>query len=201
MYVVGAVLAAGSGVRMGGPKADLVVDGERLVDRAVTALATGGCDRVIAVVRARTSVAAAEPVVNSDPDLGMRSSLALAVDTARRLSGEAGIRLDEVGLAVLLVDTPGIGADAVRAVVDRWRTDPTRIAIGSFAGGRLPARRSHPTVMGLTRWPAALLLAAPDEGARAYLAANGALVDDVAVDGDPVDLDRPEDLHVWRERR
>jgi molybdenum cofactor cytidylyltransferase/nicotine blue oxidoreductase len=47
-------------------------------------------------------------------------------------------------------------------------------------------------------WHSALALAAPDEGARAFLAERADLVDEVAVDGDPIDLDRPEDLLRWQ---
>jgi molybdenum cofactor cytidylyltransferase/nicotine blue oxidoreductase len=47
-------------------------------------------------------------------------------------------------------------------------------------------------------WRAALDLAGPDEGARAFLAAHPDLVDEVAVDGDPADLDTTDDLNRWR---
>jgi molybdenum cofactor cytidylyltransferase/nicotine blue oxidoreductase len=135
---------------------------------------------VIAVVRDGTEVAGATRVVNPEPGRGMLSSLALAVDAAA----------DADALAVLLVDVPGIGADAVRAVVGAWR--PGRVAIGRYQG-----RRAHPTVMAPTLWRAALALAGPDEGARALLASRPELVDEVEVAGDPRDLDTPEDLRRW----
>ena len=178
--IAGAVLAAGSGTRMGGPKADLVVGGTRLVDRAVAALAAAGCAPVVAVVRDGTQVAGAKPVVNPDPERGMRSSLALAVDAA----GDAD------ALAVVLVDAPGIGAGAIRAVVDAWR--PGRIATARYSG-----RRGHPVVMAPALWREALDLAAPDEGARPLLNARPELVDEVDVPGDPTDLDTPDDLASW----
>lgn len=181
MAVAAAVLAAGSGTRMGAPKAELVVAGMRLVDHAVDVARDAGCAPVIAVVRTGTAVRNATVVVNPDPDRGMRSSLALAVDA-----------VDEVdALAVLLVDAPGVGAEAVRAVVDVWT--PGRIAVGRYAG-----RRGHPIVMAPQLWRAALELAGPDEGARALLAARPELVDEVDVPGDPADLDTPEDLARWR---
>jgi molybdenum cofactor cytidylyltransferase/nicotine blue oxidoreductase len=165
---------------MGRPKAGLIVAGQRLLDRAVAALRNGGCAPVIAVVRDGTEVADATRVVNPDPSRGMRSSLALAVDAAA----------DADALAVLLVDVPGIGAEAVRAVLAAWQ--PGRIAIGRYQG-----RRAHPTVMAPTLWRAALALAGPDEGARALLASRPRLVDEVEVAGDPRDLDTPEDLRGW----
>jgi molybdenum cofactor cytidylyltransferase/nicotine blue oxidoreductase len=181
--VAAAVLAAGSGVRMGAPKAGLVVDGVRLLDRAVAVARAAGCAPVVAVVRGDTEVAGAQAVVNPDPDLGMRSSLMLAVDAAGDLDA----------LAVLLVDAPGVSADAVRAVVAGWR--PGRIAVGRYAG-----QRGHPTVMSPELWRAALELAGPDEGARAFLATRSDLVDEIDVAGDPADLDTPEDLARWRAR-
>jgi molybdenum cofactor cytidylyltransferase/nicotine blue oxidoreductase len=110
----------------------------------------------------------------------MRSSLALAVDAAT----------DAAALAVLLVDVPGVGADAVRAVVAAWR--PGRIAIGRYQG-----RRAHPTVMAPHLWREALALAGADEGARALLTSRPDLVDEIDVAGDPRDLDTPEDLRDW----
>ena len=166
---------------MGRPKAELVVAGVRLLDRAVTVLREAGCDPVVAVVRDATPVAGAEAVVNPDPDRGMRSSLELAVRAAPGADA----------LAVVLVDTPGIGADAVRRVVAAWR--PGRIAVGRYG-----ERRAHPTVMSPQLWQAAVELAGPDEGARALLRARPELVDEVLVEGDVSDLDTPADLDAWK---
>jgi CTP:molybdopterin cytidylyltransferase MocA len=174
------VLAAGAGQRMGTPKAELVVGGARLLDRVVAAARQGGCAPVFAVVREGTAVSDAEAVINAEPERGMRSSLALAVDAAT----------DTDALAVLLVDAPGIGAAAVRAVVAAWT--PGRIAVGRY--GR---RRGHPIVMAPALWRTALTAAGPDEGARALLAARPELVDEVDVPGDPTDLDTPDDLARW----
>ena len=181
--VVGLVLAAGGGSRMGVPKAELLIDGVRLLDRAVAAVLAGGCERALAVVRDGMSAPGAQVVVNPDPDRGMRSSLALGVAAVSQQHPPAA-------LAVLLVDTPGIGPDSVRAVVSGWR--PGRICVGTYHG-----RRAHPIVMAPQRWSEALALAGPDEGARRYLREHAELVDEVAVPGDPADLDTPADLARW----
>lgn len=184
--VLGVVLAAGSGTRMGTPKASLVVAGERLLDRAVDALRNGSCDSVLAVVPVGVSGPPGVTVLeNPLAHTGMRSSLELALTVAD--TNDA--------LAVMLVDTPGVGATAVGAVVGHWRSSPSRISVAVYNG-----RRGHPTVMTAARWAAAVALAAPDEGARAYLQANAADVDKVPVDGDPTDLDTPADLTRWLER-
>lgn len=177
--MTGVVLAAGAGTRMGGPKAELVVHGVRLIDRAVAVLS--GCDDVLAVVRAGVAVAGARTVVNPDPARGMRSSLAAA------LSGAA----DAQGLLVLLVDTPGVGADAVAAVTELWR-EHGGIAMASFGG-----RSGHPILMSRRRWAQAVAMAGPDEGARGYLAEHGTEIQTVPVRGDPADLDTPAELARW----
>ena len=183
--IAGAVLAAGSGTRMGEPKAELVVGGSRLLDRAVTALADGGCDPVLAVVRAGVAVAGAIAVINPDPEQGMRSSLALAIDAAGSIDA-----VDAV--AVLLVDLPGVSAATVAGVLAGWR--PGRITAAVSAG-----RRGHPIVMSPALWRDAVAMAGPDDGARALLAARPELVDEVAVDGSTDDLDTPADLARWRD--
>lgn len=180
--VVGAVLAAGAGVRMGSPKAQLLLGGVRLVDRAVRVLCEGGCADVVTVVRHGVDVPGAQTVVNTHPERGMRSSLVLAVDAS---DGDA--------LAVLLVDMPGVSAESVRLAVSAWR--PGRIAVATYRG-----HRAHPTVMSTELWRAALAMAGVDEGARAFLASHPDLVDEARVDGDPADLDTPEDFERWTGR-
>ncbi|MDT4894154.1 MAG: hypothetical protein QOE97_3189 [Pseudonocardiales bacterium] len=179
--IAGVVLAAGAGSRMGGPKAELVVAGTRLVDRAAAALHAAGCVPVLAVVRCGVEVPGATVLVNRRPEDGLRSSLAIAIEAA---SGSDAV-------AVCLVDQPGIGATAVRAVAAAWR--PGRIAVADFAG-----TRGHPVVMAPALWRTALELAAPDDGARRLLQSRPDLVDAVAVPGDPRDLDTPADLLAGR---
>ncbi len=162
----------------------MTIDGVRLVDRAVAALTDGGCEDVIAVVRAGVAVPGARAVVNSDPDRGMRSSLRLAIEAAG--AAEA--------LAVLLVDMPGVTAAVVRGVITGWT--PGRIAVAGYAG-----RRGHPTVMSPEVWRLALRYAGRDEGARVLLASRPDLLDEIAVDGDPTDLDTPADVAHWTPRR
>lgn len=181
VQIAAAVIAAGSGRRMGGPKAELVLSGRRLVDRAVTHCRDSGLSPVIAVVPNGVTVPEATTLVNPAPEHGMRSSLQIAVGAAPEVDA----------LAVMLVDTPGIEATAIAAVVAQWR--PGRVTIGSYAG-----RTSHPIVMAPAQWHDALAMAGPDEGARRYLAAHPDLIDPVPVAGDPQDLDTPEDLESWR---
>lgn len=178
--VAGLVLAAGLGTRFGGPKAEVLVGGVRLVDRAVSALEDASCTPVVAVVPEGVEVPGAVVVTNPDPARGMRSSLALGLAMLDRTTAPDAV-------VVLLADMPGIGADAVARVVSRW--SPGRIAVA-----RYDDRRGHPVVMSPVMWQAAIELAAPDEGARALLARDSDLVDEVRVSADPRDIDTPADL-------
>jgi len=176
----GIVLAAGAGTRFGRPKAEIVLGGERLVDRAVRVLRDGGCAAVVAVVRDGVEVPGVVVVVNPDPDRGMGSSLRLGLAAA---SGTRAV--------IALVDTPGIGADAVRRVL----AAEAPVVVATYNG-----RRSHPVVIDRPLWTEVATLADGDHGARPFMRAHPDLVVEVACEGDPADVDTPADLAAWQER-
>ncbi len=180
MTASGIVLAAGAGTRLGQPKAEVQLCGERLVDRAVRVLRDGGCVEVVAVVRSDLDVDNALVVVNPAPERGMGSSLRLGLAAA---SGTRAV--------LMLVDTPGIGADAVRRVLGA----DAPVAIATYAG-----RRGHPVAVDRPLWTDVARLAVGDQGARPFLRANPGLVTEVACDGDPGDIDTLPDLAEWRLR-
>ncbi len=104
------MLAAGSGSRLGQPKALVELGGERLVDRAVRVLRDGGCDPVIVVSGAAPfEVAGASVVANPDWATGMGSSLRVGLAV---LAGG-----DAAAVVVSLVDQPGIGPAVVGRVI------------------------------------------------------------------------------------
>jgi nicotine blue oxidoreductase len=152
--VAGLVLAAGAGTRFGQPKAPVVIDGERLVDRAVRVLTEGGCDPVYVVLGAWVgAVDGADIVVNDGWPEGMGSSLRIGLEALTSQS-------EAEAVIVTLVDLPGLSADAIRRIVD---TDAD-LAVASYDG-----ERGHPVRLARRHWAAAIAVAQGDEGARRLL--------------------------------
>ncbi|MDR7273942.1 nucleotidyltransferase family protein [Catenuloplanes atrovinosus] len=185
-HVAGLLLAAGAGRRYGMPKALVPLDGELLADRAARALAAGGCDPVLVVlgaaaadVRARAALTGADVVINEEWATGMGSSLRAGLTAlARRAEVDAAV--------VLLVDTPGVSAAAVRRLAAAGA--PDALAMGGYDD-----HAGHPVLLGRDHWAGVAALATGDVGARPYLRAHRDLVRIVPV-GDVAsdeDLDHP----------
>ena len=121
------MLAAGAGRRLGRPKADVLLGGRRLLDRAVATLLDGGCDEVVAVLRLGQQAGRARPVVNPDPDAGMGSSLRLGV---------AALGPESDACVLMLVDLPGVGPRRSA----RWSLPTARAPSWSRPGGPASAR-------------------------------------------------------------
>ncbi|MFE5091516.1 NTP transferase domain-containing protein [Streptomyces sp. NPDC056638] len=188
--VAGLLLAAGGGRRLGGhPKALLEHRGRPLVEHAVRVLREGGCDRVHVVlgaaaeeVRARADLAGCTVTVNPEWTEGMGSSLRAGLGALSGTGADAAL--------VLLVDQPGIGADAVARVRSAYRSRTSLVA-ASYDG-----ERGHPVLFGADRWADIAAGAVGDRGARAYLRAHRDAItlvecSDVA---QAYDIDTVEDL-------
>ncbi|GHC56742.1 nucleotidyltransferase family protein [Streptomyces flavofungini] len=188
--VVGLLLAAGGGRRLGGcPKALLEHRGELFVERAARALRDGGCTRVHVVlgatadvVRERADLPGCVLVDNPDWREGMGSSLRAGLASLRGTGAGAAL--------VCLVDQPGIGAAAVARVRAAYRS-PATLAAAAYAG-----ERGHPVLFGADHWDGIAASATGDRGARAYLKEHTATV--VAVEcgdvAEPSDVDTFSDL-------
>ena len=154
MKVAGLVLAAGAGVRFGGPKAPYVLDGERLVDRAVRVMCDAGCEPVVVVLGAWVGeVPDAVVVVNNEWSEGMGSSLRTGLSALEP-------KADVDGVIVTLVDLPGLTADGVRRLLE----SPAQIAAATFDG-----ERGHPVKFAREHWAEVITVARGDEGARRFL--------------------------------
>ena len=186
MNVVGLVLAAGSGSRLGMPKAVVEIDGERLVDRAVRTLRAGGCAAVIVVLgAAEVPVPGAAVVLNPDWATGMGSSLRV---------GLAALPADADAAVVQLVDQPLIGGEVVARLIAAHAAGAA-VAVATYAG-----KRRNPVLLARSTWPEVSELAVGDQGARPYLAAHPEAITAVPCDdlGAPDDIDTPADLARFR---
>jgi nicotine blue oxidoreductase len=188
--VIGVLLAAGGGRRLGGrPKALLEHRGHPLVEQAAGALRAGGCTRVHVVLGARADVVRERAelggcvlVDNPEWEQGMGTSLRAGLGSLAGTGARAAL--------VSLVDQPGIGPEAVARVRAAYR-DETSLASAAYAGVR-----GHPVLLGAAHWAGIAAAATGDRGARAYLKAHEESITLVEC-GDvarPYDIDTEADL-------
>ncbi|WP_433826457.1 nucleotidyltransferase family protein [Actinoplanes sp. CA-015351] len=202
MSVAGLVLAAGAGRRYGMPKALVRHEGQLFVERAADTLRRAGCERVLVVLGAAADeVRAAAPglpetVVNPDWATGMASSLrtglATLAGTPTATPGETPAATPEgsrpvTAVVVLLVDMPGVGAEAVRRIA--VHASPGALVMGGYHG-----RRGHPVLLGRDHWAGVAATATGDRGARDYLRTQEVLIVDVGDVADDEDFDFPGNL-------
>jgi CTP:molybdopterin cytidylyltransferase MocA len=194
----GLLLAAGSGSRMGRPKALLALDGRLLVELGAAVLRDGGCDPVVVVlgaaadaVRHRARLADARIVDNPNWADGQAGSLRAG------LTAVAGDDPDRPAAAVLiaLVDQPGVPAGVVRRLIERWRAGAGPAVVAAYAG--MPR---NPVLLDRRVWDDVAASVEGDEGARRWLGAVArerpeqvTLVECGDI-GDPADLDTPADV-------
>ncbi|MBP2702366.1 nucleotidyltransferase family protein [Microbispora sp. RL4-1S] len=180
--VAGLLLAAGGGSRFGGPKAVAELAGERLVDRGVRLLASGGCAPVVVVLgAAMVPVEGAVVVANPGWAAGMGSSLRAGL---RALPGSAR------AVVVALADQPLVRPPAVRRLIEAFASGAT-VAVATYGGAP-----RNPVLLAREHFAEVAALAEGDVGARAFLRARPELLTPVPCDdvADPADVDTPEDL-------
>ncbi|HEV7900020.1 MAG TPA: nucleotidyltransferase family protein [Planosporangium sp.] len=186
MTTGGLLLAAGGGRRYGMPKALVERGGRLLVEHGLATLRAAGCEPIVVVlgaadetVRARADLAGALVVTNPDWAAGMGSSLRAGLDALTGTAARAA--------TVLLVDTPGVTASAVRRVAAH--ADAAALVVATYHG-----ERGHPVLLGRDHWSGVAELAVGDVGARPYLRAHRDRVVTVACEdvADGTDLDRPD---------
>jgi CTP:molybdopterin cytidylyltransferase MocA len=190
--VVGIVLAAGEGSRLGMPKA-LVVgdDGVPWVARAANVLEAAGADPVYVVVGAdadavrKAAPAGSRIVEASDWREGMGASLRAGLVAVAAAEPEAA------AVIVLLVDTPGVGPEVVTTLASH--AEPDALYRATYDG-----RPGHPVVIGRQHWEGVIASAHGDRGGRDYLSAHGSRDIEVGDIADGTDIDTPEALADWR---
>jgi len=189
------ILAAGRGVRAGGPKALLTLDGESFLARAARLLRRPGVERVTAVLgheadRVRREAAVPPDVgvtVNARYADGMLTSILAGLDHAEAAGADA--------VLVHPVDHPLVEAATVDAVVAALVQGAT-IAVPSHGG-----RRGHPAGFARRAW-AAIRKASPEEGARGVLARHPEWIEHVAAGEEClVGVNTAEDYERLKQRR
>lgn len=177
---VGLILAAGSGSRLGIPKASLEVGGQRLVDRAVNNFIEAGIDEIYVVLGAWNGpVQHAHIIFNENWPEGMGSSLRTGLEQISKIDSATDV-------IISLVDLAGMTAQAIRLVAQ----SPHEIVVGTFSG-----KPGHPVKFAKKYWKEVSSNAYGDIGARNFLKGRDD-VHFVSLDGIAVgrDIDTPEDL-------
>jgi CTP:molybdopterin cytidylyltransferase MocA len=178
------ILAAGSGTRMGGPKALLTLGGETLLQRAVRVASEAGCVPVLAVVGAWDPGPLGRDIHvirNREAGEGMASSIR---------AGIAALPPEASSVLLLTVDQPAVDVPLLRGLLTLASTDPSRPTACAYAGTLgVPAilpRRLFGDLMAL----------------RGDLGAKGILLHEAAAslpfpEGE-ADLDTPADLEPFK---
>ncbi len=192
----GLVLAAGSGTRMGGPKA-LVRDrwGVPWVRTRAQTLLDAGCRPVHVTVGAEASMVRdtlprkVGAVVVEDWTEGMGASLRAGLRSLASLGPQVQAAV------VAVVDTPGLSVEVVRAVLEAAvaAADGTTLhgALAQATYGGVPG---HPVLLGRNHWVGVIDTAVGDVGARAYLASQNVRRIELGDVADGADIDTPEDF-------
>lgn len=188
--IVGLLLAAGQGRRFGGDKLlQALADGTPLALAAARAL-KAACTDSVAVLRPEQEALAElletegwQVLRCATSQNGMGHSLAAGVAASAVAWGDVD------GWLVALADMPCIRVATLRRVADVI-AGGAALAAPTYAG-----RRGHPVGFA-ARWKDALLALEGDEGARAILGQNPALLQALETDDPGVlqDVDTPADL-------
>lgn len=170
MTVMGLLLAAGAGRRMGQPKA-LVrdADGTSWLRRSTEVLIDGGCRAVTVVLGAEAEAAAKllahapgiQVVIASSWAEGMGASLSAGLAAVQDAHDSAAL--------VHLVDLPDVTSEVVRRVIGD-SPGPASLRRATYDG-----RWGHPVLIGREHWDGVISAATGDQGARTYLSAHPAV--------------------------
>jgi molybdenum cofactor cytidylyltransferase len=185
--ISGVVLAAGTGSRFGGTKQVVVVDGKPLAQHAIDALEAAGVDEVIVVTghdAVKVASALALPprgriVYNPAFKDGQATSLAAAIHALDDES-EAAV--------ILMADQPGVNADVIRGMVDRFLSTRRQVVRAMYTDGPGPSLLSREIYAEAGHLHG-------DVGARILIASHPEWVEEFTVDAAaPIDVDARTDL-------
>ncbi len=183
--VAGLVLAAGAGLRIGTPKAQIEINGERFVDRSVRILKEAGCEKVFVVLGPWVGdVSGAVIIENPIWQEGMGSSLLAGLNALTK-----DVKISTMVLT--LVDLPGLTAAGVAKIIDH----PSDLVAATFKG-----EQGHPVKFGRRHWAAMVENVGGDTGAKRYLMGRDDLVlVEIGQICDGTDVDTLVELEKFKE--
>lgn len=177
MTVLGLLVAAGAGSRMGKPKA-LVTDSDGtpwvVVSRRI--MIEGGCEPVVTVLGAAADevkpLITGEWVVAENWSAGMGESLKAGLGFALENHPDAD------GVLIHLVDLPDVTSAVVRRVIDtaiaqHWMVGSPRT--NALVRAVFNGSPGHPVFIGRAHWAGVMAVLSGDSGAKNYLATHGAI--------------------------
>jgi len=184
--IAGLLLAAGRSARFGGDKLLAPLRRHPVLFWSAAAIATE-VDALYVVVPAEAPDRAAALegipamlIEHAGRDEGMASSIRVGV---------AALPDDAMAVVIALADQPLVSPRVVRALCDRWRTEPTAAVVPRYRDGQ-----GHPVLFDRSQFSALGALTG-DRGARALLASLGEQCAVVGIDAAmPVDVDTPAAL-------
>jgi molybdenum cofactor cytidylyltransferase len=178
------ILAAGSGKRMGGPKALRIWEGETLLQRTARIALTAGCQPVLAVVGDRDPGTLEPPlqlIPNPEAEEGMASSIR---------AGVAALPPEAEGVLLLTVDQIRVEEALLRHMLAHFLENPDQPIACAYAG-----TLGIPAVLPRRLFPALLALRG-DRGAKGILLQEKVFA--IPFPGGEEDLDTPQDLLTFR---
>lgn len=204
-HIVGIILAAGQGKRMGGPKALMPhPDGGTYLQRACRVLHQAGVRHIVIVLgadaqRVSNALAAApcglssqgnvDVVVNHEWDKGMSSSLKTGLEYGNTLGADVRAAL------IHLVDLPDVSPQVITQVVDAAVITTTTLCRASYQG-----RPGHPVVLGRDHWQEITNTVTGDAGARHYFATHPPSLVEVGHLATGADVDTPQQRETFENR-
>jgi CTP:molybdopterin cytidylyltransferase MocA len=178
------ILAAGSGQRMGGPKAQLNWHGETLLQRTVRIALAAGCHPILAVVSGWDPGDLGQSlqiVPNPHAAEGMASSIHIGV---------AALTANVEGVLLLTVDQIRLDESLLKQLLEQFLETPERPIACAYA-----ATVGIPAILPRRLFPALLALQG-DRGAKGILLREKAHT--IPFPGGEEDLDTPQDLTAFR---
>lgn len=191
--VYAVVLAAGASRRLGHPKQLLVWNEQTLLERAVANASSVFGERCLVVlgchaesIRDTVGLEAVTVIDNPDWQEGIASSIRAGIQ-ALPASAEAAL--------ILLCDQPLVQDGHIRALLNAWRAEPSRIVASLYQGGAgVPA-------LFPSNYFQALLALTGDQGAKALLKKYDAECLTIEQPEAEFDIDSGEDFERLTKRR